>query len=223
MNRQEKALIIFDMDGVLTQHSSSWQYVHDRIGVNNKRNYDLFRKKELSYEEFLESDVRLWMKKMGCIRKDMIIEILNEIPLRANLKDALETLRGYDPVMAIVSGGISWLSDRINKIFRFDYTLVNSLNTDSDGVIQPRGEAVVDPLRKDLAVKTLQKDLGIDSNQTISVGDSVHDISMFSQSGFSVGFNYTEEEVMRSCTTSLKSNNLKDLTRLIENQCLNGA
>jgi len=212
---QERTLIIFDMDGVLTQHSSSWQYVHDRIGVNNRENYELFKNREISYETFLESDVRLWNRKLGRIRREDIVNILNTIPLRDNLRESMETLRGYGSTLAIISGGISWLSDRINGTFHFDFTYVNYLNTDSEGIIQPKGVAVVDPLRKDLAVRKLQKELKISSERTVSVGDSIHDVPMFNNSAFSVGFNPTEEEVGRHATATLQSNDLQALAGLI--------
>lgn len=220
MKTDYSSLVIFDMDGVLTQHSSSWQYVHDRIGVSNRKNYDLFRKLKISYEEFLESDVRLWAQKLGTIHKEDIVSILDDIPLRENLGPAMSLLKNNGCAVAIVSGGISWLSDRVNEVFKFDYTYANTLETDSKGIVMPRGVAYVDPLRKDITVKKLQRIVGLDKEKTISVGDSVHDMSMFGQSAFSVAFNANEDDTEMNSTVSLKSNDLLELARLIEKECL---
>lgn len=220
MQDKGKKLIIFDMDGVLTQHSSSWQYIHTRIGVDNSRNYELFKSRKIGYEEFLESDVRLWTASRGKLTVEDIKSMLYEIPLRNNLRKSMELLRRRNATLAIVSGGISWLSDRINSIFRFDYTYSNSIKTDEEGLILPSGVTQVDPLRKDLVVRKLQEDTSLGPEDTISVGDSVQDIPMFRLSSFSVGFNPVDEEVSRNSEFSMSSNDLFQLAELIEKQCL---
>ncbi len=220
MNRADKSLIIFDMDGVLTQHYSSWQFVHDCIGVNNRENYELFKGRKLSYQDFLESDVKLWKERVGTLKKSDIQEYLSKIPIRENLSEAMSSLKGYDTCLAIVSAGISWLSDRINEIFTFDYVFSNTLSTSATGDVLPHGTSVVDPLKKGLVVRQLQERIGIGKSNTISVGDSVQDIPMFKNSIFSVGFNSREDEVKRSASTSLESNNLLELAKIIEENCL---
>lgn len=220
MQNKGRKLIIFDMDGVLTQHSSSWQYVHNRIGVDNSLNYELFKKGELSYEKFLESDVMLWNKAMGRISMESIIAMLDDIPLRSNLVSGLTRLREHGATLAIVSGGISWLADRINRLFPFDYTYSNSLATDSGGFILPRGETRVDPMKKGENVRQLQRILSMKVNDTISIGDSMQDVQMFRMSSFSVAFNPMEREVSRNSSFSLESNDMSELVSLIENECL---
>lgn len=220
MNRKYSSLVAFDMDGVLTQHASSWQYVHDRIGVSNRKNYELFRSFKISYQEFLESDVKLWMDRLGKVHKDDIISILDEIQIRENLYESMKLLRDNGCAVAIVSGGISWLSDRVNHIFPFDYTYANSLNTDSSGLLIMKGSAYVDPLRKDVVVKELQHIVGLGKKNTVSVGDSIHDVSMFDQSGFSVAFNASDDDVEKRSSVSMKSNNLLELAELILDECL---
>lgn len=220
MAENDRKLIIFDMDGVLTQHSSSWQYIHTKMGVDNSKNYELFKSRKIDYEEFLESDVKLWTATKGKLTVDEIKGMLNEIPLRSNLKESMELLRSHHAILAIVSGGISWLSDRINGIFGFDYTYSNSILTDSDGMILPTGVTRVDPLRKDLVVRKLQDDLSVGPMDTISVGDSIQDIPMFRLSAFSVGFNPVDDEVSRNSAFSMSSNDLFQLAELIEKKCL---
>lgn len=37
-----KHLICFDMDRVLVDHLSTWQYVYDKLGISNKEAFDLY-------------------------------------------------------------------------------------------------------------------------------------------------------------------------------------
>lgn len=219
MAKPASTLIIFDMDGVLTQHYSSWQYVHDRIGVNNKAKYDLFKQRRLSYEEFLESDVRLWKEKKQDLSRYDIVDYLKDIPLRDNLSEAMSLLKKYRTTLAIVSAGISWLADRINGNFKFDYVYSNELDTDTSGRILPHGRAFVDPLDKGSIVRKLQDIVGVGVENTISVGDSVQDIPMFQNSAFSVSFNSSEQKAKNSASASLDSNDLLDLSRIIVENC----
>ena len=210
-NWKDAKLIIFAMDGVLTPHPSSWTYVHERLGVDNGRNYELFRERRISYTQFLKSDVELWETKLGKVRKNQIEAILAEIPFSRNLRNTVTELKSQGLKAAIVSGGISWLADMINREVEFDYSYSNSIFTRKDGTLLPDGPAEVDPYRKDVLVLPLQEVLGISRDATISVGDSEQDIPMFRNSGISIGFNPMTEEVVRNSDISIRSSDLHSI------------
>lgn len=219
MVSKDRKLVVFDMDGVLTQHPSSWLYVHEKLGVSNEHNYSLYRERKITYDEFLASDVELWSSRNGRISASEVVGILDEIPLSRNLTPSLESLRARGSVIAIVSAGISWLADRVNRAFNFDYVLSNSISTDKNGILQPRGTTRVDPLRKDLALLRLQSITGIGRENTISIGDSVQDIPMFRLSYFSIGLNPLDDEVSREASVSMRTSDLADVTVMIEKKC----
>lgn len=210
-------LMIFDMDGVLTQHPSSWNYVHERIGVDNEMNYKLFKEHKITYNEFLKSDVELWKAKLGEIHKTEIESILAEIPFSENLRKTIMEIKSKGLKVAIVSGGISWLADLINKEVKFDYSYSNSIYTADDGTLIPDGPAEVDPYRKDLKVHQLQSTLGIGNEETISVGDTDQDIPMFKNSGISISFNPASDEVVENSDISIRSRDLYSVITELDN------
>ena len=53
-------LVIFDMDGVLTDTISSWKYVHDYFGSSNERSVDDYLRGKIDDLEFIKRDVALW-------------------------------------------------------------------------------------------------------------------------------------------------------------------
>ena len=55
-------LVVFDMDGVLADTPSSWVYVHQAFGVNNRANLDLYLQCEIDYDQFMRRDIRTWGK-----------------------------------------------------------------------------------------------------------------------------------------------------------------
>lgn len=206
-------LAIFDMDGVLTQNPSSWEFVHRRLGVDNRQNLSLYRRGELTYIDFLKSDVNLWLSREKEIPSETIVKILNEIPLRDGIGRTVDSLNSMGIRSVIISGGIYWLAEKIGGLAHFSHIEANSIKTDENGFIIPDGNVMVDPKHKDLNVLKLQERFGINSNETISVGDTLQDVAMFRHSGLSIAFNPVDEEMKEKATVTLSGN---DLTALLD-------
>jgi phosphoserine phosphatase len=208
-------LIAFDMDGVLTKHPSSWSYVHEYFGVDNSHNLALYRSGKISYSSFMEEDVRLWLSKKDHISRTEMANIMNQIPLMDNLFPGLELLRKLGYVIAIVSGGLSWLSDRISEGFKFDRIFSNSIDLDSRGNLMPRGTVEVIPEKKNVAIMKMQEEFAIRAEDTISVGDSDFDVSMFEVSRFKVAFNPRSHRIVAAADLILYSEDFLDLVERI--------
>ncbi|MCL4331931.1 MAG: HAD-IB family phosphatase [Candidatus Thermoplasmatota archaeon] len=204
-------LVAFDMDGVLTRVRSSWSFVHERLGVDNTENHQRYLNGVIDYHQFMVSDVDLWMKKHGRILSSTIKGILREIPLRRNVVDIVSRLRENGITSAIVSGGISWLSDIINEGGVFDLTFSNELVSDSDGYLTRNCIPHVIPDKKGKIIEALRESLGLDVEECASIGDSAMDRSMFEACGTSVAFNPEDEKVSEYATDSIVSDNLLDL------------
>lgn len=209
-------LAVFDMDGVLTQNPSSWGFVHGKLGVDNTRNLNLYRNGELTYMEFLKSDVNLWLDKMGRISSGTVIGILDEVPLREGIRETVSALKSMGIRTAIVSGGIYWLAERVGKVAEFDMILANKIKTDDSGFIIPDGHVLVDPKHKDRNIKELQAEFGVKPEETISVGDTLQDVAMFRNSGLSVAFNPVDPEMKERATFSTSGNNISVILEYIE-------
>ncbi len=186
MRISDFSLFIFDMDGTLTENPSSWQYVHDRLGINNHNAFNLYRKGMISYYDFFINDIKAWLSRYPRIKRKDVQSVLDEIPLRKGLKDMSEAMHENGIVQVIVSGGISWLADRIEKESCFDEIHSNKIGTLADGTIIPEGDAEVDPAHKDRIVRMVQEKYGISEEQTVSVGDEYENGSIHARSAVSV-------------------------------------
>ena len=209
-------LAVFDMDGVLTQPVSSWEFVHRKLGVDNTGNLHSYRNGSMTYIDFLKSDVKLWIDHLGPTSAGTVIGILNEIPLRERISRTIETLKNNGITTSIISGGIYWLAERIGKANGFDEIYANKIKTDASNNVVPDGIVMVDPKYKDVTLKELQGRLGVDPEETISVGDTLQDVAMFRNSGLSVAFNPVEEAVSAKASFTIKGNDLSELLRLLD-------
>ena len=215
MSEKRIKLAVFDMDGVLTRSSSSWDFVHRRLGVDNHENLRKYREDEISYLEFLRSDVSAWMDKLGTVPASLIQEILDEIPLRDGITETISALKERGISSVIISGGIYWLAEKIGAASHFDEVHANRIKTDTRNFIIPDGEVMVEPKRKDIVIKAVQARMGISSDETISVGDTFQDAAMFRNSGISVAFNPVDRSLGNQTDYMIYGNDLTAILKLL--------
>ena len=208
-------LVLWDMDGVLTEHPSSWKYIHERIGVDNSINRDSWLDGRITYREFMQKDIQLWLDKVGQFTKNQVTEMLSHIRERFNVSPAIEELKRNGIKSVIVSGGISWLADILNSGLIFDMVYANEILADANGNIIPDGIPHVIPDRKDIIIRGVQESLGISLEESASVGDSPFDISMFRRSGTRIAFNPRESSISEAADYVITSNDLYSVVERI--------
>lgn len=216
MTSKRYKLAVFDMDGVLTQPVSSWEYLHKRFGVDNSVNLGAYKSGRLSYIDFLRSDVKLWIDRNGTTSASTVISMLDQIPRRDGVYITMKTLRDNGIKTAIISGGIYWLAEKICESAVFDEIHANRIHTDNLNNIVADGEVMVEPRHKDAVLVQMQERLGVRPEETISVGDTFQDVAMFRHSGLSVAFNPVESSVSSGATFTVIGNDLAPILDLIE-------
>ena len=50
-------LVCFDMDRVLVDHMSTWQYVYDRLEISNEEAFNLYNQGKLDEWDWLKMDL----------------------------------------------------------------------------------------------------------------------------------------------------------------------
>ena len=206
--KKDIRMIIFDMDGVLVDIESSWNYVHKAFQVNNREHLTKYLCGEISYKEFMREDIHLW----GPVHIDQIRTIMTQIPLMKGAQKLFFELRKGGYKTAIISAGISLLADRIQKELGTDYSFANKLLIDDDGMLTGEGEDVVNLLAKVEVLHKLVLSEGITTRQCLVVGDGVYDIPLFKEAGFSIAFNTTNDRVKNAADVVIEE---KDLTKLL--------
>ena len=52
-------LVCFDMDRVLVDHMSTWQYVYDRLNISNEEAFNLYNQGKLDEWDWLKMDLAM--------------------------------------------------------------------------------------------------------------------------------------------------------------------
>lgn len=189
-------LVVFDIDGTITKHISSWQFLHERLGQWDDqaiRYQQMFLAGKISYRKFCRLDAAHW-KGMEA-RK--LYKIFEEIPYAKNVERAVRTLRERGFKLAAVSTGIQFIIDRVKKELGFDHALGNKLKV-RRGRLTGGVEIKISHLGKGKVLESILKRFRIAARRAIVVGDSAGDIPMMRMAGYAIAFNASSQAVAKA-------------------------
>jgi len=185
MSKQKKIkLVAFDLDGVLVDSKGSWREVHEALGTQKlaEPHEKLFYDGKISFDEWAELDTKLW----AGTEIERIKEILYEIrPMRGITYTLNKLEKNYK--LAIISGGLQILADKIKDDYKMHYAVGNEILTNNGKVSGIK--QVVGFKDKGKFLKKFAEEEGIATDECAAVGDYLNDIPMFKEAGFSVAFN----------------------------------
>jgi len=196
------------MDGVLVDIDSSWQFVHKKLNVDNSDNLKQFLNHQISYLEFMKKDIELW----GKANINTIKNILDEAPLMKNAKATVAQLKKEGYKTAVISSGISILAERVQRELEIDFVFANRIVADRDGVLTGKGVEVVNPLNKEAVLRKFASEQHTTPQCCAVIGDTVFDVPMFREAGFSIAFNTDDKRVKKEANVTVEG---KDLTGII--------
>ena len=202
-------LVIFDLDGTLTEERSIWEYIHKKLGKwygFAERYQERFLAGEISYEQFCEFDAQVW-KGMSV---EKLLEIVKAVPFHSGAQELIGHLKARGLKLALVSSGLSVLSDWVHKTYGFDYSVSNDLLHEG-GVLTGKVRIQVYYDRKAEWVTKILGQFGVRPDETIAIGDSLGDREMLQMAGYSVAFNSSCQDLEDIADVCVRNQNLADI------------
>jgi len=209
-------LVVFDMDGVLTDVDSSWKYVHDFFNTSNEKSVEDYLRGRIDDVEFIRRDVNVWGVDGKLIKKSLLVSILDDIPLMKGARDVVSFLKMNNVKTGIVSAGIDVLADRVARELGIDFVCANGIRVDGDGFLTGEGVLGVRLIYKDDAVRRLSLESGVSLNGIVAVGNSCFDIPMFEVAGLGVAFNPEDDCVRRAADFVVEGRDLRGVIPLLK-------
>lgn len=203
--------VAFDLDGVLVDERSSWEWVHHYFGVDNREAYDLFMAGEIDDVEFMRRDVKLWREIDPDIDLARVDFILKAASLMKGCEEAVKAIKKTGVPIGIVSGGIDLLANHVADILGIEHVLANGLSSDETGRLTGDGVINVPLWDKGAALKRMLDGAGVDPADCAVVGNSCIDITMFELAGYSVAFKPIDEESCEAADAVVRSDDLRDI------------
>jgi HAD superfamily phosphoserine phosphatase-like hydrolase len=204
-------LFLFDMDGVLLQHKSSWQYCQEAIGCDCKHFYDEFEQDILNGKDLTELVLRKMMRYGFSQVK--LQELTRNAPQMKGVGKVLEVIRANHGSVVIISGGIGAFAEELSKQYPISKYVCNELHF--DGNDQPSiCEIKVGHYDKGKVAKRIREAMGVSKEETVAVGDYSNDCAMFAEAGLSIAFN-GDKEAEAAATYRVDSDDLADILLVI--------
>ena len=92
-----KGLVCFDMDGVLVDYLSTWEWIYNKLNLSNEEAYDAFQEGLISEWEWIKYDLNLIRSALNeNMTNDKLHELLEDCPKSQwllSLKQKQESLR----------------------------------------------------------------------------------------------------------------------------------
>ena len=202
-------LIAFDIDGTITRHISSWQFLHERLGQwddNAVRYQNLFLAGKISYKKFCRLDAAHW-KGMEAKK---LYDLFREIPYAKNAARAVRILKEKGFKLAAVSTGIQFIVDRIKKDLDFDYAIGNRLKV-RNGRLTGGVTIRIRHLGKGRVLREVLRRFRVPPGRLIVVGDSEGDIPMMKMAGYAIAFNAQSPAVREAADYCCRSENFMEV------------
>ena len=186
-------LIVFDIDGTITSHVSSWRYIHEKLGlwdVLAKKYQDQFLAGKISYRRFCELDAAHWKG----IKEERLKKIFRNVKYSRNAGKAIRLLKKEGFKLVAISTGLQFVAERVKEELGFDHVIGNRLNV-RNGELTGGVKINISHGAKGRTLKGLLKRYKIKPHEMIAVGDSEGDIPMIKLAGYSIAFNSSSEKL----------------------------
>lgn len=200
-------IVVFDMDGVLVDVRSSWQFIHDAFGASNLENVKRYVEGEITYGELMRRDIALW----GRVHINRIKETLSAVPLMPGATEVFAGLKGAGLRTGLISAGVSVLADRLQAVLGIDRVFANKVLIDQQGFLTGEGEEIVGLLDKLSVLKRLVAMEKVSLQECAVIGDGPYDIPMFREAGLSIAFNIGDDEVRKAADVVVEGKDLRGI------------
>jgi phosphoserine phosphatase len=202
-------IALFDLDGTLTKEKSIWQYIHARLGKWHgfaERYQERFLAGDISYEQFCELDAQVWKG----MRVEELMKIVETVPFYPGVGELITYLKKRGLKLAVISSGLSLLSDWVHNQHGFDFSVSNDL-LHEDGVLTGKVMIKVHYDQKAAWVGKILGQFGLKPKESIAIGDSLGDMDMLRMAGFSVAFNSSCRDLDQIADVCIKNENLAEI------------
>ena len=101
-------LVCLDMDRVLVDHLSTWQFVYDKLGISNDESFELYNQGLLDEWDWIKLDIALIKDsiKDRQITDEELRSLMEGMPMMKNWELLITELLQDGAKVAIISGGL---------------------------------------------------------------------------------------------------------------------
>jgi len=209
--RRSRRLVCFDMDSTLIK-TEVIDELAKRAGVGEQVS-QITEQAMQGKIDFTQS----FSQRMALLKglsENVLADIANNLPMMEGAECLIRNLKAYGFKTAILSGGFSYFGEYLQNKLGIDYVHANTLEIENGKLTGRVIHPVVDGKRKALLLNQIAEHEGIDTQQTIAVGDGANDLPMLSSAGLGIAFR-AKPLVRESAKQSMSTHGLDSILYLL--------
>lgn len=206
-----RLLVVFDVDSTLIEQEVI-ELLADHAGM--RAEVEAVTARAMAGELDFTGSLKARVKTLTGLPESVITETFAKLTLTPGVLETIQYIHSVGGKVGAVSGGFIELLDPLAKMLNLDFYRANALEI-VDGTLSGNvsGE-IIDKPAKAQALIEWAKQLNLDLNKTIAVGDGANDLDMMQIAGLSVGFN-AKPRVRAMADVLIARNDMRDLIPLI--------
>jgi phosphoserine phosphatase len=208
-------IVVFDIDGTLVLSSEGrtvWEVLNRRfLGTAefNKQRYALYKRGELSYSEWVDLDIRGWLRAGAT--KETIISGFAPLTLTPGARETLSALLDEGMRLFAISGTLDIMLESLYPDHPFEEVYANRMEFDERGNISGWQATPFDMEGKAEALRAIAAREGVPLEKCAFVGDSSNDVWIAREAGFAIAFNSNSAELESLSGAVIRSRDLRDI------------
>ncbi len=179
-------LLVTDMDSTLIAIECIDE-IADFLGI--KPEIAAITEEAMRGEIDFETSLRRRMALLEGLDRSALERVYEErLRLNPGAELMVERLQASGIKVALVSGGFTYFTDRLKARLGLDYTLANTLLFEDDKLTGKVEGEIVGAEAKAAFLREKCRELGIDPNQAVAMGDGANDLVMMEEAGLSIAY-----------------------------------
>jgi len=183
--KRRKKLLVADMESTIIEQECLDELA-DHIGLRDRISEITARamRGEIAFEEALKERVGL----LKGLNADVLEKLYDRITLVPGARELVATMRANGAYCALVSGGFTFFTERIAARLGFHTHQANTLDIVDGRLTGTVSPPILGREAKLAALERLRRDLNLQPEETLAVGDGANDLDMIRAAGLGVAF-----------------------------------
>ncbi len=183
--RNNKRLVIFDMDSTLIQTEviDEMAKVHG-VGDEIKKITEQAMNGEIPFNESLERR----LAKLRGLKTEDLDKILDQLPITDGVQEFIAIVKALGLKVGVISGGFTYFANALKDKLGLDYAFANELEMEDGALTGKVLGDVVNAERKAFLIDFIAQQEGINIQQVVAIGDGANDIPMLKKAGMGIAF-----------------------------------
>ncbi len=196
-------MIALNMEGILLKNRNSWNNLMNKLSKNPY--YNIRYSFGYLYDNMNNKlNINVDNNKFDKIVRDSF----DYTEVYDGIDEFISILHRNNIYVTIITEGIKQYADILASEYNFDYYIANEIKIVNEKL---RFIKNVDPLRKDIALNSVENKFGLKPENVITIGSSMTDASMKYGSKYFIAFNPEYNDVKKYAMKTFESDSILDI------------